>query len=121
MDIECIHQYTMSLPAVSETFPFDDRHLVYKVLDRMFALIDLENPTQISLKCDPEYALQLREQYPAIQGAYHFNKKYWNSVALDGTVSSQLIRQLIEHSYQEVIKKFTRKQRQAYELHLPKS
>ena len=76
-------------------------------MDKMFALIDLESANKICLKCDPEYALELREHYVAIEGAYHFNKKYWNQVFLDGDVDDKLLKQLIDHSVEEVLKKFT--------------
>ena len=81
----------------------------------MFALIDLESANKICLKCDPEYALELREHYVAIEGAYHFNKKYWNQVFLDGDVDDKLLKQLIDHSVEEVLKKFTKKMRTEYE------
>ena len=66
-------------------------------------------------ECDPEYALELREHYAAIEGAYHFNKKYWNQVFLDGDVDDKLVKQLIDHSMEEVLKKFTKKMRTEYE------
>lgn len=81
----------------------------------MFALIDLESANKICLKCDPEYTLELREHYVAIEGAYHFNKKYWNQVFLDGDVDDKLLKQLIDHSVEEVLKKFTKKMRTEYE------
>ena len=86
MDIEPAREYCLSKKAVTECFPFDEYSLVMKVMDKMFALIDLESANKICLKCDPEYALELRERYAAIEGAYHFNKKYWNQVFLDGDV-----------------------------------
>ncbi len=117
MNIEEAREYCVSFPAVTEDFPFDEVSLVLKVMGKMFALLSLDNPHKIALKCDPEYALELRERYPdAIQGAYHFNKKYWNQVHFNGAADDALIRSLIEHSYQEVVKKFTKKMRQEYEL-----
>ncbi len=83
MDIETAREYCLSKKAVTECFPFDEYSLVMKVMNKMFALIDLESANKICLKCDPEYALELREHYVAIEGAYHFNKKYWNQVFLD--------------------------------------
>lgn len=74
----------------------------------MFALIDLEGANSIALKCDPEKAIELREHYAGIEGAYHFNKKYWNSVRFDSDADDKLIKELIDHSYDEVIKKFTK-------------
>ena len=115
MNVEEARNYCMSLKAATEGFPFDDTSLVFKVMGKMFALLDLESANYIALKCDPEYALQLREQYNAIEGAFHFNKKYWNSVLLDGDVDDELIRHLIHHPYDEVIKKFTKKLRAEYD------
>lgn len=118
MDIETAREYCLSKKAVTECFPFDEYSLVMKVMDKMFALIDLESANKICLKCDPEYALELREHYVAIEGAYHFNKKYWNQVFLDGDVDDKLLKQLIDHSVEEVLKKFTKKMRTEYELSL---
>ena len=109
MDIETAREYCLSKKAVTECFPFDEYSLVMKVMNKMFALIDLESANKICLKCDPEYALELREHYVAIEGAYHFNKKYWNQVFLDGDVDDKLLKQLIDHSVEEVLKKFTKK------------
>ena len=115
MDIETAREYCLSKKAVTECFPFDEYSLVMKVMDKMFALIDLESANKICLNCDPEYALELREHYAAIEGAYHFNKKYWNQVFLDGDVDDKLLKQLIDHSMEEVLKKFTKKMRTEYE------
>ena len=115
MDIETAREYCLSKKAVTECLPFDVYSLVMNVLDKMFALIGLESADMICLKCDPEYALELREHYAAIEGAYHFNKKYWNQVFLDGDVDDKLLQQLIDHSMEEVLKKFTKKMRTEYE------
>ncbi len=115
MDIETVREYCLGKKAVTECFPFDDTSLVMKVMGKMFALIDLESANKLFLKCDPEYALELRERYSAIEGAYHFNKKYWNQLFLDGGLSDKLIKHLIDHSYEEVLKKFTKKMRTEYE------
>ena len=72
-------------------------------------------PGWLSLKCAPEYALELREHHSGIEGAYHFNKKYWNQVSLQGDIDDKLILSLIDHSYEEVIKKFTRKLKKEYD------
>ena len=115
MDIEKAREYCLSKKASTESFPFDETSLVMKVMNKMFALIDLEEANYIALKCDPEYAIELRERYNAIQGAFHFNKKYWNSVRFDGDADDQLICHLIDHSYEEVLKKFTKKLRVEYD------
>lgn len=114
MDIETLREYCLKKKAVTECFPFDEVNLVFKVVDRMFALIDLDRPDCISLKCKPDYAIDLRERYAGIEGAYHFNKKYWNQVSLNADVPDSLVLSLIDHSYEEVIRKFTRKQKEAY-------
>ncbi len=115
MDIETIRDYCLQKKATTECFPFDEVHLVFKVMDKMFACIDLDTPDHLVVKCNPEYALELREQHSGIEGAFHFNKKYWNQISLRGDIDDRLIRHLIDHSYEEVLKKFTRKMRTEYE------
>lgn len=114
MDIETIREYCLKKKAVTESFPFDESTLVFKVVDRMFAVVDLNTPDRVSLKCAPDYAIELRDRYHGIEGAWHFNKKYWNQVSLTSDVPESLILELVDHSYEEVIKKFTRKQKEAY-------
>lgn len=115
MDIETAREYCLSKKGVTECLPFDEYSLVMKVMGKMFALIDLESANKLCLKCDPEYAIELRERYSAIEGAYHFQKKYWNQVFLDRDADDKLIKHLIDHSLEEVIKKFTKKMRAEYE------
>ncbi len=124
MNIELVREYCLKKKAVTECFPFDkningtraiERTLVFKVMDKMFALVDLVDADSITLKCEPEYAIELRETYETIQGAWHFNKKYWNDIGFDPAINDTLIYQLIDHSYNEVIKKFTKKQRAQYD------
>ena len=115
MNVEKAREYCLSKKGVTECFPFDDVSLVMKVMDKMFALIDLEGTDSISLKCDPEYAIELRERYSAINGAYHFNKKYWNGVYLERDLPDDDIRHWIRHSYREVIAKLPKKIREAYD------
>ncbi len=115
MNVETAREYCLSKKAVTECLPFDEYSLVLKVMDKMFALIDLEQGRKICLKCDPEYAIELRERYNAIEGAYHFQKKYWNQVLFGSDVDDRLIEQLIDHSYEEVLKKFTKKMRTEYD------
>lgn len=111
MNIESFREYCLSKKAVSESFPFDKTTLVLKVLDKMFALTDLENEFNISLKCNPEKAIILREKYEAVIGAYHFNKKHWNSVLIDGSISDKEINEWIDDSYNLVVSKMTKKNR----------
>lgn len=105
LDIEQIRDYCLQKKATIECFPFDDTTLVFKVMDKMFALASLEkHPVQISLKCDPERAIALRIEYDGIiTGAYHLNKKHWNSVVIDGYLPNSLVCELIDHSYNLVV------------------
>ena len=110
MDIEEIREYCLQKPYSTEEFPFDETTLVFKIAGKMFACMPLEKSDMLILKCDAEYAIELRDRYSAIVPAWHFNKKYWNQLlipALDDT----LIKELIDHSYAEVVKKLTRKVR----------
>ncbi|MDD2564684.1 MAG: MmcQ/YjbR family DNA-binding protein [Salinivirgaceae bacterium] len=100
LNIEALRNYCISKPFVTEEFPFDEVTLVFKVAGKMFALIPLDESRQIiSLKCDPERAIELREQYPAIKAAYHMNKKHWNMIEINGSVNSELVYGLVDHSY----------------------
>ncbi len=113
MNIESIREYCLSKKEASEGFPFDESTLVFKVFDKMFALMDLDSDLSINLKCDPVKAMELREKYPAVTPGYHMNKKYWNTVMIDGSVSDSLLKEWIDHSYDEVIKKLPKaKQKQ---------
>ncbi len=103
MNVETIREYCLSKKGVTESFPFDDVSLVMKVMDKMFALIDLEGANSISLKCDPERAIQLRDEFSSITAAYHFNKKHWNSVRIDPSISAKFMQELIRHSYDLVV------------------
>lgn len=115
MDIETVREYCLSKKRTEECMPFDDVNLVIKVMGKMFILINLDKNDSITLKCDPDYAIELRENNSDIEGAYHFNKKYWNQVSLNGMVDDRLIKHLIDHSYEEVIKKITKKLRAEYD------
>lgn len=104
MNYEDLREYCLSLKGVTESFPFDEFALVLKVQGKMFALLPLDNPeTQIALKCNPERAIQLREEFPAITAAYHFNKKHWNSVRIEPAISVTFMQELIQHSYDLVV------------------
>jgi len=104
MNIEEIREYCIAKPSVTEGFPFNDTALVFKVAGKMFALLDLsEDSRGITLKCDPELAIELREQHPEVTPAWHFNKQHWNGVDLEGGVSNDLIKEWINHSYTIVV------------------
>lgn len=112
MNIEELREYCLSLPATSEGLPFDKTTLVFKVGNKMFALTDLEDPLFVNLKCDPEKAIELREQYASVQPGHHMHKKHWNTVLIDGSIDDTLLKKWIEDSYKLVIKGMTKKERE---------
>ncbi|MHA6765035.1 MmcQ/YjbR family DNA-binding protein [Streptacidiphilus sp. PAMC 29251] len=94
-----------------ETFPFNPETSVFKVGGKVFALTALDSePLKVSLKCDPEVALSLRETYPAITGGWHLNKRHWNTVTIDGSIPDTLLREMVEDSYDLVVAKLPRRQ-----------
>ena len=100
-------------PGAVEDYPFGDDVAVFKVADRMFALIALGGePSSVSLKCDPGLAAGLRDRYAAITPGYHLNKRHWNTVTLDGSVPSSEVVELIDHSYDLVVARLTRARRE---------
>lgn len=109
MDIEFYRDYCIDKKGVTEEFPFDQNTLVFKVMGKMFALADVDLFVSINLKCDPERAVELREQYVGVKPGYHMNKKHWNTVMMDGTVPDNLTKELIDHSYDLVVKGLTKK------------
>ncbi|AMM52276.1 MmcQ-like protein [Rufibacter sp. DG15C] len=110
MNIEEFREYCLQKPHVEETLPFDQDTLVFKVAGKMFALCSLSNfAGGVSLKCDPERAAEIREQYPAIQPGYHMNKKHWNTVMPEAFLPMGLLAELIDHSYDLVVKGLPRK------------
>lgn len=109
MNIEEFREYCISKPGVTEEFPFDEVTLVFKVMGKMFALTNLEGNWGINLKCDPERAIELRERFEEITPGYHMNKQHWNTVRMDGSLSTSLIRELIDDSYQLIVDKLPKK------------
>jgi predicted DNA-binding protein (MmcQ/YjbR family) len=106
MNIEEIRAYALSLKNVSESFPFGDNTLVFKVDNKIFLLASLTSEVlQFNVKCNPEYAVELREQYSAILPGYHMNKKHWNTIIVDGTITTKQLRKFITDSYFLVAKK----------------
>ncbi len=101
-------------PGAAEDYPFGDGVAVFKVAGKMFALVSLGPPPgDVSLKCDPELALALRAQYPAITAGYHLSKRHWNTITLDDSVPDDELLELVGHSYQLVVASLTRAQRAA--------
>lgn len=104
MNIEEIRDYALSLPNVTEGFPFGESVLVFKRKTKMFLLLPLDEVlTQFNVKCDPEKAIELREEYPeTILPGYHMNKKHWNTIIIDGRLSAKQIKEMIRESYELV-------------------
>lgn len=111
MNIEEIREYCISKEFVEETFPFDNDTLVFKVMGKMFLLISLKESNRFNVKCDPERCIELREMYSEIIPGWHMSKKMWNTVYTDGTLKKSLIMELIDHSYDEVVKGIPKKTR----------
>ena len=103
MNVEEIRKYCIVNPGVTESLPFNDTALVFKVAGKMFALLDLSDDSRgITLKCDPTMAIELREKYSAVTPAWHFNKKHWNTIYIDGSIPDKEIFGWIDHSYKLV-------------------
>lgn len=115
MCLEEIRTYCLSKPFTEEAFPFDNVTLVFKVAGKMFALINVDEVRSINLKCDPERAIELREQHDGILPGYHMSKKHWNTVSLNGTVDRSLVLKLIDHSYELVYASLPKKTRNELE------
>jgi predicted DNA-binding protein (MmcQ/YjbR family) len=112
MDVESFRTYCLSKKGVTETFPFDEVTLCLKVAGKIFALTGLDNERfTVNLKCDPDYALELRERHPEIQPGWHMNKKHWNTVDFEGSLDGALLRQLVDHSYEQVVKSLKKAER----------
>jgi predicted DNA-binding protein (MmcQ/YjbR family) len=110
MDIETLQEYCLSKPDAEETLPFGPDTLVYKINGKVFLLVGLESdPLQFNVKCDPDTALELREEYPCVQPGYHMNKKHWNTIIVDGSVSTAILKQWIDWSYDLVKPKAKKK------------
>ena len=114
MHIEEFRIYCLAKPGVTESFPFDEVTLVFKVMSKMFALTGLEREHfTVNLKCDPERALDLREEYPEIQPGFHMSKKHWNTVDFEGSLDDEMLRELIDHSYDLVVSKLKKAEKEA--------
>jgi predicted DNA-binding protein (MmcQ/YjbR family) len=113
MDAAGLRAWCLEQAGVVEEFPFGPENSVFKVAGKMFALSALERaPLEVSLKCEPELAVGLRGSYSAIRPGYHLNKRHWNTVTLDGSLSDQLVRDLIEDSYDLVVSALPRRLRE---------
>ncbi|MGN6355083.1 MAG: MmcQ/YjbR family DNA-binding protein [Parafilimonas sp.] len=110
MDIETLREYCLSKKAVTEDFPFGETTLVFRVKEKIFLLVALDaDPLQFNAKCDPDKAAELREMYDAVKPGYHMNKKHWNTILIDGSISSKLIKEMIDDSYNLIVQSLPKK------------
>ena len=111
MNIEELREYCISKPAVTESFPFDESTLVFKVAGKMFLLTDLVDAFSMNVKNTPEKVIELKEQYSSVLPGYHMHKVHWITVLIDGSISDSLIRQWIDESYDLIKSGFSRKEK----------
>ena len=109
MNIEELREFCLSLRASEENFPFDDEILVFSVKGKMFCLVNIARYEFINLKCNPDEAVELREQYPEVTAGWHMNKKHWNSVYINGKISNNLLKKWIVNSYNLIVKGLPKK------------
>lgn len=114
MNIEMIRQYCLAKPLATEDSAFGPEGVLFRVYNKIFCYIDLDRPDLVVMKCDPDYAIELRDKYNGIRGAWHWNKKYWNEIVFDTDVPDDLIYQLIDHSLSEVLKKLPKRLQNEY-------
>ncbi len=116
INLELIREYCISKNMVTESLPFDNDTLVFKVAGKIFALMSLSGNFGLNLKCDPERAIDLREQYSEITPGYHMNKTHWNTLLLTGNLPEKLIFELIDHSYDIIVKSLPLKVRKEHKF-----
>lgn len=112
MNIEELREYCLTLKGATEDFPFNETTLVFKVGGKMFCLTDLEDKFAITLKNEPEKNIELREQFSAVKPGYHTSNKHWNTIEMDGTIPDNMLKDLIDESYDLVVLKLTRDEKQ---------
>jgi len=105
MHIDEYREHCINKTGVTEEFPFDENILVFKIMGKMFSATDVENFESINVKCDPELAVELREQYDAVIPGYHMNKRHWNTIVMDNSVPDYLVKKWIDDSYTLVVSK----------------
>jgi predicted DNA-binding protein (MmcQ/YjbR family) len=116
MNIEEYRNFCLALPGVTEGFPFGPETIVFKVMNKMFALTNIETYDFVNLKCDPERAIMLREEYDGISPGWHMNKVHWNSVKTSADVDDELLKELIRHSYELIVESLPKKSKEELKL-----
>lgn len=112
MNIETLREHCIIKPGVTESFPFGEETLVFKVGGKIFLLIGVDEATRFNVKCDPELAVELREQHNEVKPGYHMNKTHWNTVYMDGALTDKQLRDMIDHSYDLILKSLPKKLQQ---------
>lgn len=112
MNIEELRDYCLQKNGVTEGFPFGEDTLVFKVGEKLFLLTSLTEANRFNVKCDPELAVELRERYNEVKPGYHMNKVHWNTVYMDGNLTIKQLREMIDHSYDLVLKSLPKKLRE---------
>lgn len=116
MNLEDLRNYCLSMPYATEDMPFGQDFLVFRLAGKIFVLTNLnDTPPFVNLKCDPTYAEELREKYPQITTGYHMNKKHWNTIFIEN-FPEKILQNLIKHSYDEVLKKLSKKDKMALNM-----
>jgi predicted DNA-binding protein (MmcQ/YjbR family) len=113
MNIEAYREFCLTLPGVTEDLPFDESTLAFRVKGKIFVFTNLDTFESVNLKCEPEKALELRQQYASVKPGYHMNKKHWNTVEIHGDVSGTFLKELTIHSYERVVAGLPKKEREA--------
>jgi predicted DNA-binding protein (MmcQ/YjbR family) len=113
MNIEEFRSFCLSMKGVTEGLPFDHNTLVFKVSGKIFAITDLDDFESINLKCDPDKAITLREEFPEVQPGYHMNKKHWNTIDTNGKIPDSLLQEWIRDSYNLVVSGLSKKDRES--------
>ena len=109
MNIEELRDYCLSKKGVTESFPFDEEVLVFKVMNKMFLLTNINKDLSMNVKCDPEKAIELREQYSSVLPGWHMNKKHWNTVDIDGRIPDHILKEWVDNSYDLIVASLTKK------------
>lgn len=112
MNIESYRDFCLNLPGVTECFPFDETTLVFKVMNKIFTITDTADIFKIAVKCDPEQAEHRRAMYPSVKPGYHLNKKYWNTVVVEGDISDSILQQWILESYNLIVNGLPKKSKE---------
>lgn len=104
MNIETLREYCLTKNHVQESFPFGTETLVFKVMDKIFLLTGLQSSDRFNVKCDPEKAVSLREEYDEVKPGFHMNKTHWNTVYMNGRLTDGQLKEMIDHSYDLIVK-----------------